>query len=181
MPLALALASVPLVHEVVDRRPSSAALTPAAVAPLVASQVSEVESATLPAVMLSQPGLGLSLSPATSPFPQKLVDRARSGQFVDMRDLLTDNVSLIQQLDTFGGNHAFPSLPGMLRPHLREVTSLPSWIYCFLAYITIRANDQGVRDMLAYARLLDREAQRHGGSGWLDYDRVFRQQAALEL
>ena len=147
MPPALALASVPLVHEVVDsRRPSSAALTPAAVAPLEAPQVSE---ATLPAVLLSQPGLGLSLSPATSPFPQKLVDRACSGQFVDMRDLLTDNVSLIQQLDTFGGNQAFPSLPGMLRPRLREVTSLPSWIYCFLAYIAIRTNDQGVRDMLA--------------------------------
>ena len=181
MPPALALASVPLAHEVVDgRMPSSASLTPVAVAPLVAPQVSELESATLPAVRLSQPGLGLSLSPATSPFPQKLVDRARSGQFVDMRDLLTDNVSLIQQLDTFGGNHAIPSLPGMLRPRLREVTSLPSWIYCFLAYIAIRANDQGVRDMLAYARLMVREAQRHGGSGWLDYDRVFRQQAALD-
>ena len=73
-----------------------------------------------------------------------------------------------------------PSHRGMLRPRLREVTSLPSWIYCFLAYIAIRANDQGVRDMLAYARLMVREAQRHGGSGWLDYDRVFRQQAALD-
>ena len=34
--------------------------------------------------------------------------------------------------------------------------------------------------MLAYARLMVREAQRHGGLGWLDYDRVFRQQAALD-
>ena len=58
--------------------------------------------------MLSQPGLGLRLSLVTSPFPQKLVDRARSGQFVDMRVLLTDNVFLLQQLDTFGGHHAFP-------------------------------------------------------------------------
>ena len=99
---------------------------------------------------------------------------------MDMRDLLTDNVSLIQQLDRFGGNHAFPSLPGMLRPRLREVTSLPSWIYYFLAYITIRATDQVVREMLAYARLMVRGAQRHGGSGWLDYDRGFRQQAALD-
>ena len=75
---------------------------------------------------------------------------------MDIRDLLTDNVSLIQQLDTFGGNHAFPSLPGMLRPRLREVTSLPSWIYYFLAYIAIRATDLVVRDMLAYARLMVR-------------------------
>ena len=34
--------------------------------------------------------------------------------------------------------------------------------------------------MLAYARLIIREAQRHGGLGWLDYDRVFRQQSAID-
>ena len=33
---------------------------------------------------------------------------------------------------------------------------------------------------VAYARLVIREAQRHGGVGWLDYNRVFRQQAALD-
>ena len=94
--------------------PSSTALTHAAVALLVAPQVSEVESSTLPLVMPNQPGLGLSLSLVISPFPQKLVDRFRSGQF----GMLTDNVS--------GGHHTFPLLPGMLKPRLREVTSLPS-------------------------------------------------------
>ena len=103
--------------------PDSAVLTPAAVALLVAPQVSELESSTLPSVMPSQPELGLSLSLVTS---QKLMDRAHSGQFVDMRDLLTDNVSLFQQLDTFGGHQAFPFLPEMLKPRLRDVTSLPS-------------------------------------------------------
>ena len=129
MPPALALASVPLVCVVwYGGMPSSAAVTPAAVAPLVAPQVSELESSTLPSVMPSQPVLGLSLLLVTS---QKLMDRAHSGQFLDMRVLLTDNVSLLQQLDTFGGHHAFPFLPGMLKPRLRDVTSLPSWIYCF--------------------------------------------------
>ena len=38
-----------------------------------------------------------------------------------------------------------------------------------------------MRDMLAYApHLIIRESQRHGGAGWLDYDRVFQQQAALD-
>ena len=83
---------------------------------------------------------------------------------MDIRDLLTDNVFLLQQLDTFGGHHAFPSLPGMLKPHLREVTSLPSWVYCFLVYIATRANDHGMWGMLAYFHLMDREAQRHDGS-----------------
>ena len=126
------------------------------------------------------PLLGVSLSPATAPFPKKLVERIQSGQFVDMRDLLTDNVSLLQQLDTLGGQFLTPALPGVLKPRLREVATLPAWIYCFLAYVALRVTDPLARDMLAYARLIIREAQRHGGSGWLDYDRVFRQQAALD-
>ena len=54
------------VHEFLGRvvwyggMPSSAALTPAAVAPLVAPQVSELESSTLPSVMPSQPPVGLT-------------------------------------------------------------------------------------------------------------------------
>ena len=53
-------------------------------------------------------------------------------------------------------------------------------MYCFLAYVAMRTTDPGVRDMLAYGRLLIKEALRHGGKGWLDYDRVFRQQAAID-
>ena len=81
MPSALVLASVPLVYWVLNGGvPSSSALTPAAIAPLVTLQVSEVELSTLPLVMPSQPGLTLSLSPATSSSPQKLVDRAHWGK-----------------------------------------------------------------------------------------------------
>ena len=120
-----------------------------------------------------------SLSPATEPFPQKLVEKVKSGQFVEMRELLSDNISLLQQLDTVN-MQCLPVLPGVLMPRLREVTTLPSWLYCFLAYMAIRSADQTTRNMLAYARLVIREAQRHGGVGWLDYDRVFRQQAALD-
>ena len=126
------------------------------------------------------PAPGVILSPATEPFPQRLVDRVRTGQFVEMRDLLTDNISLLQQLETINHQYQSPSLPGVLRPRLRDVSSLASWVYCFLAYIAIRSTDVGTRHMLAYARLIVREAQRHGGQGWIDYDRVFRQQAAID-
>ena len=33
--------------------------------------------------------------------------------------------------------------------------------------------------MLAYSRLIIREALRHGGSGWLEYDRIFRRQLSI--
>ena len=129
---------------------------------------------------VAQQSLGLSLSPAAAPFPHKLVTRVQAGEFVEMRDLLSDNMSLLQQLETLGGPSVAPGLPGALKPRLREVSTLPTWLYCFLAYVAIRTESQQVHDMLAYARLIIREAQRHGGVGWLDYDRVFRQQMALD-
>ena len=121
----------------------------------------------------------LSLSLSTQPIPAKLVNRIRSGQFVEMRDLLGDNIALNQHFETL--NNACPAhvLPASSRPRLREVTSLTSWIYCFLTYLAVRCSDQVTRDGLIYARLVVQEALRHGGRGWLDYDRLFRHQAAL--
>ncbi len=40
--------------------------------------------------------------------------------------------------------------------------------------------DRETRNFLAYARPLIRESGRHGGSAWIDYDRVFRQHATLD-
>ena len=121
------------------------------------------------------PQPGLTLSPAAETFPKRLVDKVRSGQFVEMKELLTDNMSLISQLEAVQGTSAAQML-GPNRPRLREVSSLATWCYCFLGYVAIRTTDPSTRDQLAYARLLIKEAQRHGGQGWLDYDRAFRQQ-----
>lgn len=128
----------------------------------------------------SRPQSGLTLSPAAPPFPQKLVDKARAGHFLEMKELLADNVSLLNQLEAVPGVTA-AHLCGSTRPRLREVSSLTSWCYCFLGYMAMCTKDPSTRDQMAYARLLIQEAQRHGGMGWLDYDRAFRQQAANDL
>ena len=121
---------------------------------------------------------GLILSPASEPFPQKLVDKVKSGQFVEMRELLSNNIALMQQLEDIQG---FPvATLGAARPRLREVTSLPTWCYCFQGYMAMLTPDPTTRDQLAYARLIIREALRHGGQGWRDYDRAFRQQRAAD-
>ena len=92
---------------------------------------------------------------------------------MDMKELLTDNIALQSQLDAL---HSQPAvqLPAAVRPRLREVGSPLVWIYCFLAYAALRTPDQATRNLLTYARLLMREALRHGGLGWLEYDRVFQ-------
>lgn len=122
---------------------------------------------------------GLTLSPAAETFPKKLVDKVRSRQFVEMKELLADNVALISQLEAVSGLSASHML-GTARPRLREVTALPTWCYCFLGYMAIQTSDPATRDQLAYARQLIKESQRHGGLGWLDYDRAFRQQVAAD-
>ena len=124
----------------------------------------------------SQPGL--ILSPACDPIPQSLVHRVQSGQFVEMRDLLADNIALMSQLSSLHGTIPLP-LTTVQRTRLREVPSLVSWMYCFATYVAIRTPDELTRQMLAYARLIIREALRHGGSGWAEYDRVFRRQVAI--
>ena len=96
-----------------------------------------------------------------------------------MKELLADNMALISQLEAVPGVPPL-NLLGATRPRLREVTSLAAWCYCFLGYVAVRTYDPATRDQLAYARLLIKESQRHGGLGWLDYDRAFRQQAATD-
>ena len=54
------------------------------------------------------------------------------------------------------------------------------WIYCFLAYMANRTPDQATQRHLTYARVLLHEAMCHGGSGWLEYDKIFPQQAAID-
>ena len=46
--------------------------------------------------------------------------------------------------------------------------------------MAVSTSDPLTRDMLAYSRLIIREALRHGSTGWLQYDRIFRRQVAID-
>ena len=104
------------------------------------------------------PRLGLILSLAADPILYRLVKRIRSGEFVKMRDLLADNITLHDQLEDLHGHTT------SLNPRLREVPSLASWVYCFAAYTAMCSEDSRTRDMLAYYRLIIHEALRRGGA-----------------
>lgn len=123
---------------------------------------------------------GTCLSPGSEPFPARLVNKVQSGAFVEMKELLGDNIALLSELDNFHGSHHFACVPGSAKPRLREVSSLGSWLYCFMAYLALRCPDAETRERLVYARLIVMESLRHSGQGWLMYDRIFRQQAALD-
>ena len=88
---------------------------------------------------------------------------------------------MLSQLESLNILTTFPALPGSKKPRLREVSSLVSWLYCFQVYAALRCPYDESRDHLVYACLMIREAQHHGGQGWLAYNRVFCHQAALDL
>ena len=50
--------------------------------------------------LLAPTQAGLILTPAVEPVPHKLVQRIQAEQFVEMRDLLGDNIALLQQLNS---------------------------------------------------------------------------------
>ena len=80
--------------------------------------------------------LGLILSPSSDPIPHRLVSRIQTREFIEMWDLLADIISFHNQLEDFH-DHIWPSTSAHLRPRLREIPSLSSWVYCFCAYIAV--------------------------------------------
>ena len=81
----------------------------------------------------------LVVSSALPPVPGKLVKKVQSGMFVDMKKILSDNVSLLQRLGKISSGQLPHNLS--LTVKLREVPNILSRIYCFLEYISIRSQD----------------------------------------
>ncbi len=112
-----------------------------------------------------------------SPFPPKLVEKIRALKFVDMKELLPDNIMLLKSIEAIHPN-SFTLAPAN-KPRFREVQSLLTWITCFASYIAIlsETHPHMVRPLIAYECLVIREARKNGGQGWMLYDRIFRQNA----
>lgn len=150
--------------------------------PLVLSPAGQSGSNVPPVLPLDVPtlgGSGISLSISLPLVPPRVVQQVQAGRYVDMRDLLADNVAVRRHFDDMHASLGLSAIPVSSRPRVREVSSLPSWVVCFMTFLAVGTTDPVTRERLAYAVLIVREAMRHGGLGWLEYDRLFRQQAAL--
>ena len=117
------------------------------------------------------------LSEGLPPVPAKIVTRILRGEFIDMAELLRDNLEAQRR----GALQDAPSSTGVSRSR-REVPDLLSWVQCFSIYTAVMASafPERVHKLLAYQTLIIREARRYGGKGWLAYDSFFRQQMSGE-
>lgn len=106
--------------------------------------------------------------------PGKLVRKIVRGEFVDMAELLKDNLEM-ERRRLAGGE----SWQGQ-RPSRREVPDFESWLQCFSAYAAVVGSryPQKCRELWAYQAMMISEHRKCGGRGWLLYDSAFRQQIA---
>ena len=107
----------------------------------------------------------------------KLAGRIRRGEFVDMAELLQDNIEAERRRGSVPDNTC---ARGVGKARRREVPDLLSWVQCFGVYACVVASKhpEKIREMMAYQTTIIREARRCGGAGWQGYDNMFRQHAA---
>ena len=119
------------------------------------------------------------ISEGLLPVPGKLVKKILKGDFVDMAELLRDNLEADRQVPGREAKNTDGSTSRLASR--REVPDLLSWVQCFGVYVCVVASrhPSRIRRLLAYQTLIVREARRLGGRGWQAYDSLFRQQAAV--
>ena len=139
-----------------------------AAAGAAAARKREVNPDTLPFV----------LSETLPVVPAKLVRKILSGEFVDMAELLKDNMEAERRRHSSDAD--------VMQGHLgqssarREVPDLMSWLQCFSSYAAVvcSKHPEKMRELWAYQALMISEFRRCGGRGWRLYDTAFRQHAA---
>ena len=111
------------------------------------------------------------LSEGLPPVPSRLVARILRGEFVDMTELLRDNLEAHRRVVSSQSTQSTSG--GRSR---REIPDLLSWVQCFGVYMAVVTSKfpMRIRELLAYQTLIVREACRCGGRGWLAYDTHFR-------
>ena len=113
------------------------------------------------------------------PVPAKVVAQIWKGEYIDMADLLRDNLEADRRRATAQRG---AQQQGQAKATRLEVPDLLSWAQCFSEYVGVAAekHPHRVKQLLAYQATILREARRCGGNGWRAYDAMFWQLAATD-
>ena len=105
----------------------------------------------------------------------KIVAKIQRRDFVDMADLLKDNMEAERRRLSVAGGVVASILAG--KQPRREVPDLLSWVTSFGVYASILSEKYPSlnKGLWAYQTFIVREARKSGGHGWQEYDLMFRQ------
>lgn len=92
------------------------------------------------------------------------MDRIHSGSFVELKELLPDNVTLLQWLQgTSTASQARASVPS----HLHDIRDPLAWGACFLSFVAARVDHREIQEMKAYGQIILQLAKTWGA--WLNF------------
>ena len=126
-------------------------------------------------------GKAFVVGPGYAPIPGKLVAKITSGAFVELADLLAENIRT-QEAEP----HTY--LDGKLlvapaKKRVVEINDILTWIQAFAIYQWIFCSTYPSRwqDTTQYKLLILQMASQFPGRAWLNYDMAFRKDAAASL
>ena len=150
----------------------------AAILPLLTSAVDQTKGESKPAGLLIAKGL--------PPLPRKLVEKARSLEFVEMEEFLPTPRSLRLAEQRKPNTSLQDSLVGALdqfqaiqqQKSLQRVLDIGTWTRCFTLYITVMASARAemVPIMVAHLHTVHKKAPR--SKAWLEYDAQYCMEVA---
>lgn len=117
---------------------------------------------------------------STVPNPRKGGWEDLQGFVCWFKEFLADNTMLLQRLTELSQAGAVPvaSQPLFSSSRMREVSDPLTWAFCFLAFMAAKTEHEDTHQLAAYGMIILQLVRKHGGSGWLLYDRQFRLQQA---
>jgi len=112
------------------------------------------------------------LSEALPVVPARLVKKIQKGEYVEMAELLKDNMEVERRLQECELG------PASRVATRREIPDMLSWLHCYSLYAAMVCSQypEKAQDLWAYQATLIGEAKKCGGRGWYLYDAAFRQQ-----
>ena len=114
-------------------------------------------------------GEGVYVGEGLPPVPQKLVKRIRSGEYVEMEELLPEMCTRDD------------AEPEAKRRCSRRSPDIFTWLQCFGVYTSVRGAQfpELIPELMAYMGTIIRVNREYTGSEWAKYDMLFRKHAAL--
>ena len=122
------------------------------------------------------------LGPGRPPVPAKLVSHILSGKFIELSELMPENLDAPTTESTsftIEGRSIVPTTTTLSRKKT-EISDILTWIECFNSYISVitACQPERIRDLLAYMNLIMRMAKQFPGRCCYSYDRAFLLEAA---
>lgn len=138
--------------------------------------VSHTAVPSLAALPLQQPFV---VGPGYSPVPYKVVSQITAGKYVNLEDLLAENIPPNEPEPQlwFDGRLVLSHTP---KKPKRQISDITSWVEAFSIFYLILCSyfPHRWRDLTSYKLLILRTYRQFSGFCWLNYDRAFREHAA---